>query len=491
MKNYIYEEGRDPEITSRVQDEAPTASSPQVGITFAINDSLSVFGLYSTGVVPNCTARDGIGDAFEPTKATNYEAGIKFDAWEGRLSGTISAYKIERENTTKHLWWAPSPRQSEINGYNADQPSAAPWTHPGPDSLWYAIRNVENGLQVAKDMFGEAWHATLEAMAAIPDNGSGAPGDGFYDIPGVARWCEYSRDDQGLMGLTREAEANFYVGGKANNIWFPLVNFSDPAHAEFAKAAKVDSGVWGGNWFYTPGQSYFYGDGSSGTGNAPDGSGAAVAVSDEAEGFDISLHFSPIDNLQIVFNFARVERKITTPTYQFVSAPYWPFAPWYSQDGYYGTLGYNRPPTEAYGDVADTTTYQSPIPEFQQAADDTPENSASIWSNYSFNNGGPLQGLSVGLGGNWQDKRQWFTGFTGGGGNITTVETENGDRELAQLWTDERIEVNGYVSYERRINDSYDWRLALNIDNMLNDPSRYGELFAPGVTWRVSTGLTF
>lgn len=53
-----------------------------------------------------------------------------------------------------------------------------------------------------------------------------------------------------------------------------------------------------------------------------------------------------------------------------------------------------------------------------------------------------------------------------------------------QLWTDERIEVNGYVSYERRINDSYDWRLALNIDNMLNDPSRYGELFAPGVTWR-------
>lgn len=71
VKNYIYEEGRDPEITSRVQDEAPTASSPQVGITFAINDSLSVFGLYSTGVVPNCTARDGIGDAFEPTKATN------------------------------------------------------------------------------------------------------------------------------------------------------------------------------------------------------------------------------------------------------------------------------------------------------------------------------------------------------------------------------------------------------------------------------------
>ena len=493
---YDYEAGRAPDLNLRVGDRAPSAWSPQVGASFALSRSLSVFGVYSTGVIPNYTARDGNGAAFAPTKAKNKEVGLKFDLLDGRISGTISAYKIERTNTPKNLWWAPSPYASLQAGWTPTKPSTTVWSFPNAEAVWYGI--TKTNLATAKKIFPSGYWPTLEAMATIPAGANEyTPGAGFSSIPGVQRWWDSNIDPTtGMRGLMRESEYNtFTVGGTtgSNGVYFPLVNMDDPAVAAFVIASKVNYTGWGGNFNYTPGQTYFYGDGSAGIGNAPTGSGASVPLDDQAKGWDMSVVATITRDLQATFNFAHVNRKITSPTYKFVKAPYWPLGWWMTRDGNFGTLSYNLFAKDVYTDVHDTTTYHAAIPEYQQSADDTPRNTASAWLHYSFDHSFTrLKGLSIGAGGSWEDKRMWFSGFSGGGGNIDRV-TVPGQTEpvLVQLWTKSRLTVNAMIDYRTVIAGKYHTRYALNVDNVLDDQHRYGYIYAPGRSLKFSASIDF
>lgn len=492
---YDYESTHTPDYNTRVGPKAPTATSPQIGVSFAITRSLSVFGLYSTGVVPNYYARDGNGNAFAPTKAKNKEVGLKFDVLDGRISGTISAYKIERTNTPKDLWWAPAPYKNAAKGYDTAKPNTTVWSYPNPEAVWYGIQKA--GLATAKKIFPSGYWPTLDAMAAIPaGTNQYTPGAGFSNIPGVQRWWDWSIDTTtGLRGLMGESEYNTFTLGQKGGagIYFPLLNMSDPQVAAFAMASKVDYTGWGGNFNYTSGQTYYYGDGSAGTGNAPDSSGAAVGINDESKGWDIMLIANVTRDLQATFNFAHAKRQITSPTYKFVSAPFWPLAWWYVRDGNFGTLSYNKSASEVYGDIKDTTTYKAAIPEYQQAADDTPKNTASAWLRYSLDHTlPPLKGVTLGFGGYWEDKRMWFSGFSGGGGNIDRVNVPGlTEPVLVQLWTKRRITLNALVEYRIVYKEKYHVRYALNVDNVLDDQHRYGYIYAPGRSAKFSVGVDF
>lgn len=489
---FDYEAGRDPTLNNRVGEKAPTANSPQIGLSFAINRNLTVFGLYSTGVIPNYTALDGNGNAFAPTKAKNKEAGLKFDLFNGRISGTVSAYKIERTNTPKFLWWAPAPYKNAQNGFDPAQHVTTVWHDPNPEAVWYAIQKV--GLAAAKKVYPSGFWPTLDAMATIPAGANQyTPGAGWTDIPGVARWWDSNVDSSGQRGLNRQASANTAAGSTANNIYEPLIDLNDPDINAFIIAAKQNYHGWGGNFYYTRGQTYYTSNGTPGTGNAPDGGGASVAINDEAKGWDVALIASITDDLQATFNFAHVKRRITSPTYPFVAAPYYPVANWYVRDGNFGTLSYNRDAVDAYGDLTDTTTYKAPIPEFAQAADDSPANTASAWIRYSLDHTVPaLKGITLGLGGRWEDRRLWFTGFTGGGGNISRV-TLPGETEptLVQLWTKRQLTLSGLVEYRMVLKEKYHVRYALNVENLLDNQKRYGQVFAPGRSLRFTVGMDF
>jgi|GEM_PF-373013 len=492
---YDYESTHTPDYNVRAGAKAPTATSPQIGASFAITRNLSVFGLYSTGVVPNYYARDGNGNAFAPTKAKNKEVGLKFDVLDGRISGTISAYKIERTNTPKDLWWAPAPYKNASKGYDPAKANTTVWSYPNAEAVWYGIKKV--GVDAAKKIFPSGYWPTLDAMAAVPAGADEfTPGAGFSSIPGVQRWWDSSIDTTtNMRGLMRESEYNTYtLGGTGNaGVYFPLVNMSDPQTAAFILASKVDYRGWGGNFNYTSGQTYYFGNGTSGTGNAPDSSGASVALNDESKGWDMMLIASVTNDLQATFNFAHAKRQITSPTYSFVSAPFWPVAWWYVRDGNFGTLSYNKTASQVYGDVKDTTTYKAAIPEYQQSADDTPKNTASAWLRYSLDHTiPPLKGVTVGLGGYWEDKRMWFSGFSGGGGNIDRVTVPGmAEPVLVQLWTKRRITMNALIEYRTVFKEKYHVRYAINVDNLLDDQHRYGYIYAPGRSAKFTMGVDF
>lgn len=481
VRNFIYESTRPAEVNSRVSPDAPRATSPQIGISVAVTREISLFGVYSTGVVPNYYDRDGNGDMMKPTKAKNYEAGVKFDLFNGRLSGTVSAYKIIREGQPKYIWWAPSPYQSRIKGYDSAKPNATVLWYATPDAFWEGIHNTPGRTAaqqaaLAKKIWPAGWYGLIDEIAASNTKQS--------------NWSQYGPIAGNFWGTAWQAEAPTSDASYTGNFYFPLANYSDPEVAKFLNAILAAPG-WKGNYYYTAGQPYRYGDGSVGYGNIADGSGASVPMDDESRGWDINLIWSPADDLQILASFARMNRKITTRTYKFVDAPsYWPGAPWFTSDNSYGTLDNTKTAADVYTDVLHTSTYNQTIPDYNNPGDDSPANSAKLWVRYSFDKLVPaLKGLTIGLGGEWTDRSLWLTGFSGGGGNVIY---EDGTRTLVKAYTKQRYILNGMVEYNHRFpNGKSSVRIALNVDNILNDKDLYGLLYAPGLAWKLSASVNF
>ena len=76
-------------------DETYSEFDPRLGITYAINDSVSIFGGYATGsrIVPFFTGVNSRPPV--PEESKSYELGLKFSA--ETLSGTLAVFKLERD----------------------------------------------------------------------------------------------------------------------------------------------------------------------------------------------------------------------------------------------------------------------------------------------------------------------------------------------------------------------------------------------------------
>lgn len=72
--------------------------SPNVGLLYRPLSWLSAFALMSESLEPRNGATNSFGVNFDPSFGESREIGLKFDAFDGRLSGTISAYEIKNQN---------------------------------------------------------------------------------------------------------------------------------------------------------------------------------------------------------------------------------------------------------------------------------------------------------------------------------------------------------------------------------------------------------
>ncbi|MEH2012799.1 TonB-dependent siderophore receptor [Nostoc sp.] len=93
--------------------ESRSAFSPRIGLVYQPSNSVSLYTSYSKSFVPDFSLNPD-GEAFEPTKGTQYEAGIKADFLEGRLSATLAAYQITKTNI---LTTDPDPERGRL-GYS-------------------------------------------------------------------------------------------------------------------------------------------------------------------------------------------------------------------------------------------------------------------------------------------------------------------------------------------------------------------------------------
>ncbi|MEH2468058.1 MAG: TonB-dependent siderophore receptor [Nostoc sp.] len=84
------------------------AFSPRIGIVYQPIEPLSLYASFSQSFVPN-TGRSRTGEVFEPSRGTQYEAGIRAELFDRRLIANVAAYEITKTNV---LTADPEDRQN-------------------------------------------------------------------------------------------------------------------------------------------------------------------------------------------------------------------------------------------------------------------------------------------------------------------------------------------------------------------------------------------
>lgn len=78
-------------------DRTDKALTPRVGLSYSIDKSTSVYGLFDQSFVPQA-GTDWEGNAFKPVRGNDLEAGIKKEWAGGKWISTLTAYRIKRQN---------------------------------------------------------------------------------------------------------------------------------------------------------------------------------------------------------------------------------------------------------------------------------------------------------------------------------------------------------------------------------------------------------
>ncbi len=436
-------------VLSSTVGESQDDDTNQYGANFKLNDRLSFYALESEGLQPNFSGQL-LADTGAPAGASfakSEEIGIKFDLMDGRISGTISKYKIRRVGYVGAPWFSPVTLGSPNFDPNRD--------------IVYNVSNwtpsqVEGGSNGGSDKLD-----------------SGAP---------YAAW---------LAGV--ESGAIFQSSeGNGSPTWY--VNASMPDGAAYLDngfaANAVNPGEWAGFLYQgetgdslvnnaTQDTMAFHGNGSN---------NATLLQTDESKGFDAQILFNVSENFQLVTNAAITE--VERISYgQWMAYPYrqdrW--AVWNYDNASWGT--FNFPREEIYGDPGDGTL--GPATETRTSAgqlsgDDTPKYRFDFWGSYKFTEG-RLNGTTVGLGGYWESKREYLSGVTRGAGQ-NIFDTDG--RPLV-LFTDPRYNLDAMVRYDWRTNSDRRQYVQLNVSNLLNDRDLYGLIYARPLSAKIAYGRDF
>ncbi|MEH2466263.1 TonB-dependent siderophore receptor, partial [Nostoc sp.] len=91
------------------------AFSPRIGMVYQPIKPISLYANYSRALDTNNTGgRSRTGEAFAPERGTQYEAGIKADFLDGKLSAVLAAYQITRANVLTPDLNEPDPGKYSI-----------------------------------------------------------------------------------------------------------------------------------------------------------------------------------------------------------------------------------------------------------------------------------------------------------------------------------------------------------------------------------------
>lgn len=508
-------DGYTQELTGRnprrfdLQESEVSKMTAQYGISYQVLEGLTLYALRSEGVEPNFGGqRDGLGRALESSVADSKEVGIKINMFDSRIAATFSAFKIKREGVPGFYWWAPAPVQGRFD-------------RDGP--IIYRMNGVGAGGQVG-------WNPELQATLQ--------PGDSGYNryvaqAAGLWQAAKNAVDANGRPVAFQQAnqvdlnDDGIFQSTEGDGFTYWYLNASHPAGAAFLDAVfanlqdeynrprdqRTDADAWPG-WLYI-GQQFadndyvtnFAAKDISAVGDLPN---RFTPIEDQSEGFEVQIILTPTDTFQLLVNYSHVKRTVTAPgqlvEYPFADGNWDRWSTWYFPNGAWGLAGVA--PEIAYpggpsipdprgggGTITlpnpDTSEWSGVGWGLGESLDDTPKHVVSWWARYDIKEElfGPLAGLQIGLGGQWESGREYASAFTTAG---QLKQNETGTSIKA--FTDPRLTVNVMLKYGFKLTSKKDgpsMELQLNVDNALDDTDQYGLVYAQGRSWRFTSTISF
>ena len=432
-------------------DEPIKIATNTFALRYDIREGLAVYALAAEGVSPNTGALDGNDDFIEAEQSLSKEVGLKWELWDGKVSGTLSVYEINRDNAIWRLQGAPTPA-NWIGGSNRGGNRARPLQDFDPAEIINGIAPLSYGVDSRYFEAGDLLVDPVtkkykDGILAIESQNNNTP------QPQLVVWLDYNKLDQ--AGFRDEIEKAFAdVGQSRSN----LGDGYDPIKYERSQ-----------------GTTFGLNPSDTGTTN--------VTFSDQARGADFQMVIAPVENWQIIFNYAYTTRKVTDP-FDLIPAvdqvTGTEFGTEY--DIWVRTFGRDAYGLEEIDDNGDgvpdrilkdgekvSTTNIVPANSATGGIQGTSlffgaEHEASVWNKYTFTSG-RLRNLSLLFGARYTGPQP--TSVSIGGSDLAANLYPTPDTEA-------RWEYDTGLVYNVRWGRT-DWRLSLNVYNLLNDQKGYTE----------------
>ncbi|MEH2339058.1 TonB-dependent siderophore receptor [Nostoc sp.] len=180
-------------------EQNDNAFSPRIGLVYQPSKSVSLYTSYSQSFNPT-QGFNPDGSQFEPTKGTQYEAGIKVDFLESRLSTTLAVYQVTKTNII------------------TDDPN-----NPNPDFFIQVGEQRSQGIEL--DITVEilpGWKAIASyayTNAEVTEDKTYVVGNRLEDVPKnqASLWTTYELQNGDFKGLGFGLGL-FYVGARAGDL---------------------------------------------------------------------------------------------------------------------------------------------------------------------------------------------------------------------------------------------------------------------------------
>lgn len=432
-------------------DKPISVTTNTFAVRYDIREDLAIYALAAEGVSPNTGALDGNDEFIDAEQSLSKEIGIKFELMDRKLSGTVSFYEIERSNAVWFFDFAPNP-SGWVGGSNADGTRAR-------DQQDFNPAEVLNGS-------GPISYAV----------------DSSYFDP-----ADLQRDDQfnwplGVLDVVSEHNG---TPNPQNYVYLDYSLLDEGGWRDEIERAYADKHLVRGfsnglinSLYYTRPTGTFDGLNPSGVTGASN-----VTFGDRARGVDLQLIYSPIENWQIIANYAHTERSITEPFGMVAAIDQVTGTEFGTEyDSWVRALG-----REAYG-LEEIDNDGDGIPDqilrngepvsltnIVPADSNTggieganlylgPEVEASLWNKYTFKEG-RLKRLSV-MGG---------VRYTGPAATAVTVGGQNLQENLYPTPdTEARYQFDAGFTYTHKWGNTQ-WKYSINGYNLLDDRKSYTE----------------
>jgi len=157
------------------------AFNPRIGLVYQPNDIISLYASYSRSF-RQAPGFNPDSRAFEPTRGTQYEIGVRTDLLDGRLSTNLAAYHLTKTNVTT----------------------------PDPDNPFFSVQTGEQRSQgIELDMTGEilpGWNIILSyayTNAKVTEDNVTPIGNRLANVPEnqASLWTTYEIQEGNLSGL--------------------------------------------------------------------------------------------------------------------------------------------------------------------------------------------------------------------------------------------------------------------------------------------------
>ncbi len=429
----------------RFKGETQYKNSPTVGVSFKIDEALSIYGLTATGLFPDAGQQDGAGNAVKPEYAKSREVGAKFDLWkddDGRtvLSGAIAGYKIRREDAVYNVFWAPQPRSNNGTGLgNVNVPNS--WTSfqtNQPQSYLLPIQYIAAG-DLATYRNSPAFRGERNNLVLVD-----------YRSLGTAAADPLRR------GMEAIAAASMAQGSQTLLQTSATGNTADDLYANLAYENR----------------------------------NANVNYADESSGFDVNFLYTPNRSYSATFSYAYQKQQVIGG-FGLVDQPNST-----EYDSWWRYMGFTTQQALAANLDESSVDFNSSVKGVRLI--DNPEHSANVWNKYTFTDGA-MKGWDLGLGINWFGSRQAEAAIDNG---LRRRVTGRFKADFSQ-----RFVVNTAVGFKRKI-AGRDWNFRLNVNNLFDDqkderivyngivgtstaaPARSVVYYNPR-TWQFSVGTKF